>query len=185
MNIPVFKILLGDAEGILTMSLVEFPAVESDFLSFSKKNKMQFSLDEEQHIVFGCALRADFPIYRYDPYRGEYFVVFDKETIKDLYEKFMIEERVSNVNLEHSVYTNGVHLIQSFIKDTEKGISPVGFDDVADGSWFTAYKIENEEVWERVKSGEFKGFSVEGYFEIAPKEDIKDEIEALIDEILG
>ena len=64
------------------MSLVEFPAVEDNFLKFADEQQMQFSVDEEQHIVFGVALRADFPIYRVSQSLGEFYVVFQPHTIK-------------------------------------------------------------------------------------------------------
>lgn len=180
-KLPIYNITLGDSTGILIMSLVDSPAVESDFLKFANEEHIQFSLDEEQHIVFGCAMRADFPIYRYSQTNGEYYVVFSKETIKELYEKFMIEERFNTVNLNHQTNTTGVYLIQSFIKDTEKGINPVGFEHIQNGSWFTAYKIENNDVWDAVKAGKFNGFSIEGYFEL---QEPKDEVEELLDELL-
>lgn len=183
--LPIYDIILGNADGVQIMSLVEYPAVESDFLAFEKQEPMKFMFDDEQHIVFGCALRANYPIYRFDNRRGEYYVRFSPETIKDLYEKFMIEKRVDTVNLDHNTMIEGVHLIQSFIKDTEKGIDPIGFEDVSNGSWFTAYKILNDEVWDRVKAGEFRGFSVEGYFELEEPDEPKDAIEELIDEILN
>ena len=93
----------------------------------------------------------------------------------------MIEERFNTVNLNHQTDTTGVYLIQSFIKDTEKGINPVGFEHIQNGSWFTAYKIENNDVWDAVKAGKFNGFSIEGYFEL---QEPKDEVEELLDELL-
>lgn len=180
-KLPIYNIELGGAEGILKMSLVEYPAVESDFLAFDEQKELKFSIDEEQRIVFGCSLRSDFPIYRRSSNLGEYYVVFTKEVIKELYEKFMIDGRFNNINLNHGVDTNEVYLLSAFIKDTKKGLNPVGFEDINDGSLFTGYKIENDEVWEKVKSGELKGFSVEGFFEL---EEPKDEIESLIDELL-
>lgn len=190
-KLPIYNIVLGDAEGITKMSLVESPAVESDFLAFDKQEKMKFSMDEEQHIVFGCALRADFPIYRESEEFGQYYVVFSKDTIKQLYEKFMKDKHIMDVNVDHSDDVNGVYMIQSFIKNSNAGMNPVGFEDISEGSWFVAYKVENEEVWEKVKTGDFKGFSVEMYSNIelksskqerAPQE--IDDIEALIDELL-
>ena len=77
----------------------------------------------------------------------------------------------------HSIFTV---MIQSFIKDADKGIDPKGFESVSNGSWFTAYKVENDKVWESIKSGEFKGFSVEGLFELEEY----DELDELINEIL-
>lgn len=183
-KLPIYNIVLGKSQGIVKMSLVDMPAVESDFLKFEKEEQLRFSIDEEQHIVFGVALRADFPIYRVSPKFGEYYVVFSKETIKDLYEKFMIDQKFNDVNLNHETDTNGVYLLQSFIKDTDNGINPLGFEHIENGSWFTSYKIENEEVWQAAKQGKFNGFSVEGFFEL--EEPIKkDEIEELVDELLS
>ena len=188
-GIPIYNIIIGESCGIKKMSLVEFPAVETDFLAFEKQEEIKFAYDEQQHIVFGCALRADFPIYRYSERLGEYYVTFSAQTIKELYERFMKEGHKS-VNLQHETDTDGVYLIQSFLKDTNKGINPAGFESITDGSWFVAYKIENEQVWEKVKNGEFNGFSVEGFFDLQQteeefsKKDEKDEMEILIDELL-
>jgi hypothetical protein len=179
-KLPIYNIVLGDAAGILRMSLVESPAVDIDFQKFEKQH-LSFSIDDEQHIVFGCALRADFPIYRCSPTMGEYYVVFTKETIQELYEKFMIDQRFNNVNLNHFENTDGVYLLQSFIKNTENGINPAGFEEIANGSWFTAYKVTNDEVWNKIKSGDLNGFSVEGFFDVTEP---KDEIEDLVDELL-
>lgn len=185
MKLPVYNIVLGDADGIQKMSLVDMPAVESDFLAFAKENQqLLFSADEEQHIVLGCALRADYPIYRYNECLGEYYVVFTKETIKQLYEKFMIEGRVGDVNLNHDQDTQGAHLIQSFIKDTDKGINPKGFEDVKDGSWFCAYKIQDDALWRQIKDGKYNGFSVEGYFDLSEQFHKEQTLDEIIDELL-
>ena len=167
-KLPIYHITLGDAEGILKMSLVDTPAVEVDFLKFNKEaeQKMTFSLNEDEHIVFGCAMRADYPIYRFSPSMGEYYVVFTKENIKVLYEKFMFDSRFNDVNLNHFEDTKDVHLLQSFIKDTNKGINPIGFEHIEDGSWFVSYKVKNDELWEKIKNGEFNGFSIEGFFDL-------------------
>lgn len=181
MTLPVYNIVLGNADGVEIMSLVESPAVDSDFLAFEKvKQPLQFALNEEQRIVFGVAIRADYPIYRIGSSGFEYYVVFTKEIIKQLRDKFFSEKRTDLVNLEHSVDVKDVYLIDSFIKDSSKGLSPVGFEDIEEGSWFVAYKIDNDVIWNKIKAGEFKGFSIEGTFEFEKR----DETEAIIDEIL-
>ena len=95
-----------------------------------------------------------------------------------------MREGANNVNLNHSIDTDGCYIIQSFIKDSAKGINPTGFEDIKDGSWFVAYKIENEEVWQKVKSGEFNGFSVEGTFQLedidVPTDEIDDYVQSLL-----
>ena len=103
MNLPIYKIVLGDTDGIEKMSLVEYPAVERNFLAFSKDEKpLKFSIqDEYQHIVMGCALRANYPIYR-NQNGFEFYAVFTPEDINTLYQKFTIDEKINDVNLEHS-----------------------------------------------------------------------------------
>lgn len=193
-TLPLFKITIAnDEEGIDKMSLVSAPAVESDFLKFSKQEQIHLSVDDDQHIVLGVALRCDYPIYRISPSGDEYYIMFDAGAIRQIYEKFM--KNPNKVNLEHSVDTEGVYLIQSFIKNSEAGINPVGFEDIENGSWFTAYKVDNTDVWNKIKSGELNGFSIEGLFTLIETDiDIeeefnsdhgdKDEMEALIDELL-
>lgn len=184
-KLPIYKITRDGMDGITKMSLVEFPAVESDFLKFAEQESLKFSIDEEEHIVFGCALRCDFPIYRCDR-KGEYYVVFDKDNIQDLYQKFMYDKRGSEVNLEHNTDVDDVYLIQSFIKNTEKGLNPKGYENVSDGSWFVAYKVDNEDVWNEVKNGEYKGFSVECIAALDFEGDEpEDEIEQMINDIIN
>ena len=171
--IPIFEALVEDLEsGIYKISLVDLPAVESDFVFFNKEEKqVKFSIDnEEQRMVTGVIMRAEFPIYRYDEQFGEYYIKYSKDTIKKMAEKMMADNTFNNINLQHLDGTDveGVNLVELFIKDTSKGISPAGFEDIEDGSLFATYKINNEAIWEQIKLGTFKGFSLEGIFDIEP-----------------
>jgi len=109
---------------------------------------------------------ADLPIYRYDEIRGEYYVVFDKETIFEIAKKWARGDKYDAVNIHHDKAVKGLSLFESFIVDRERGIMPPkGYEEVADGSWFLSYIVNDDEIWTRVKEGEFKGFSVEGMFD--------------------
>ena len=83
-------------------------------------------------------------------------------------EKYLQENRQNNVNIMHenNSNVNGVQMVQMFIKDSERGVSPKGFEDIADGSLFAEYHITNDEIWGAVKEGTYKGFSLEGYFDL-------------------
>ena len=171
--IPVFEAQIVDpSDGIFKISLVDMPAVESNFLYFNKEDKcLKFAVaDEEQHIVFGVLMRADYNIYRYSPEYGEYYIRYTKDTIKKMAEKMLSDGVHNNINLQHEDGTDvtGVNLVEVFIKDVEHGIDPAGFEHIEDGSLFTKYKVENEKVWQSIKDGTFMGFSLEGYFEIEP-----------------
>lgn len=183
--LPIFEFYIDNLTGVSKMSLVDEPAVEVDFLHFNKEEvEMKFTIDDEQRIVFGVAMRADYPIYRRDNKYGEYYIQFSKETVKACAEKFLIEKHNEDVNTNHSTDVKGVHLIYSFIKDSDKGLSPKGFEEIEEGSWFTAYKVDNDDVWNKVKNGEFNGFSVEvnGFIEEVKE---VDEIDEFVNQLLN
>ena len=84
-KLPLYKMVLDDGEdlGVSKISLVEFPAVEEDFLLFENKEPKEYKFkvqDEEKHIVSGIVMVADRPIYREDSYGKGYYVVFPKES---------------------------------------------------------------------------------------------------------
>lgn len=174
-GLPLYRATFPtEADGILRVSLVDSPAVESDFMVFSKAEKVQmYSVhDEEKRLVRGVILRADYPIYRVDPHIGEYYITFGKAEIRELAERYLYDGRQNHVNLMHQRDSEvaGVNLRQIFIKDTENGIAPKGFDDISDGSLFGEYHVTNDEVWASIKEGTYKGFSVEIVGTIEPEQ---------------
>jgi len=169
--IPVYEAIIDSYDdGIYKISLVDSPAVESDFLVFKKDEQpMKFAIEnEEKRMVTGVIMRADFNIYRYSDNLGEFYMKFSKETIKKMAEKMMKDNTFNNINLQHTDGTDvdGVNLVELFIKDSEKGISPKGFEDIEEGSLFASYQINNDKVWESIKAKTFKGFSLEGIFDL-------------------
>ena len=184
-GIPVFDALITDEEtGMMKISLVDDPAVMSDFLAFDNIRKMQmYSVtDEEKRLVRGVVMRADFPIYRRDERLGEYYIIYKPETIRAMAEKYLAESRQNDVNVMHSTDVDGVQMVQWFIKGD--GVSVTGFDDIADGSLFAEFHILNDEVWNAVKAGDYKGFSLEGFFDLAPERD-KQTVEEIVDDLDG
>ena len=176
-NIPTLRATFDPTnplEGVFVVSLVECPAIGSLFFPFAKtpsgEEKINLSiLDAPQHKVIGCVLRADYPILRIDGEGKYYNLVFDKETIYELTQHFVKYNNTGNVSVLHNGKPlGGVELTQLFIKDKSKGIDPVGFEEVSDGSLFAEYKILNEEVWKGICNGVYRGFSIEGVFELAP-----------------
>jgi hypothetical protein len=162
-------------------------AVAICYSMYQDKTQMhKFAIqDEEKRIVTGAAMIADLPIYRRDDIRGEYYVVFDKESIFKIAKKWARSNQYNSVNAHHKTpIMNGVSLFESYIIDRERGVMPPkGFEEVADGSWFVSYLIDNDDVWAKVKSGEFKGFSVEGVFDFP--EDKEEQLIEQMKEILS
>lgn len=159
-----------DNTGLDAISLVSTPAVEIDFLCFEKdgSKEISFSANEDKHIISGIALRADFPIYRRNG-DYEYYVVFTKEIIRKIVNKYAKNGLFNSVNLQHNDlnFTNKAIMIESYIIDKERGICPIEFSDIEDGSWYVSFHIEDEMLWKEIKDGNIlNGFSVQGLFNL-------------------
>lgn len=165
MNYPIYNLIEGDVE---KMSLVLHPAVETDFMCFSKEEPLPLKFNDEKRIITGVAMLADTPIFRNNPEYGEHYVVFTKETIASIVEKFMKHKRTCAVNLEHSEDVNRISLMESYLIDNTKITSKL-FPDVPEGSWIVSYKVNNPDVYYQIKNGLLKGFSVEGLFTYGEK----------------
>lgn len=163
-GLPLFEAKMASGNcGVLRVSLVDAPAVESDFVSYgeNERPKLYEVTDEEKRRVFGVVLRADYPIYRADE-QGEYYIIFRPDDIRAFAQKYLADGLQNEVDLNHDFKSiEGAQMVQYFIKDTEGGIAPAGFEEIADGSLFAEYQITDEDLWQRIKDGEFKGFSVE------------------------
>lgn len=188
-NIPVYNAVISDEEtGMFKISLVDDPAVQSNFLAFDKTRKplMYAIANEEKRIVRGVVMRADFPIYRYDDRLGEYYIIYKADTIRQMAEKYLLESRQNDVNLMHEENSDvdGVQMVQYFIKDGDAGVNPTGFEEIADGSLFAEFHIVNDDVWQQVKDGTFKGYSLEGVFDLVPEQDEK-RVESIVDSLEG
>lgn len=167
--------------GMSCISMVYDPAVESDFICFSNE-EMNFTANEE-HCVTGVAIRANRPIYRNkDGY--EFNVVFTPDVIKKIVEKYTRENLWNTVSLQHdgNNITTAI-CVEHYIKDSSKGISPKGFEDIEEGSLFTTFKILDEELWQEIKKGDtIRGFSIEIMSDLVEKMSKEENIEDIIEE---
>lgn len=169
-GLPIYKATVNSDNAFMyAISLVEFPATESNFLAFDEQKKaLKFSIEnEDKRIVRGLVMGANLPIYRIGKGGFEYYIVYDKETIRNMAEKYLKMGFQNSVDTEHNEnYVKDVDMVQFFIKDTENGINPKGFEMYDDGSLFAEFKVNNDEVWKQIKEGTYKGFSLAGIFDI-------------------
>ncbi len=169
-NLPLYWAVVDDdaQTGLSYISLVDRPAIQRDFVAMGAAKNVALCAvaNEEKRLVYGAILRANFPVYRQDSQRGEYYLAFSPESIRATVEKFFADKQVGNVNLMHEPdsQVEGVNLVQLFIKNTAAGISPAGFEEIEDGSLFGEYHVANQEIWDAIKAGEYRGFSIEGTF---------------------
>ncbi len=160
---------------VQAVALVDEPAIAKNFLAFKTQNpqvrNMLFAVDVEKQIISGPAMLAGTPIYRKDAELGEYLVTFDKPTIFAIVQKFFYKGFNQHFNIMHdpAQRTKGVCIFESFITDASRGVQPMkGFEDAPDGSWFISARVNNADIWAKIKQGAIKGFSVEGVFKLIP-----------------
>jgi hypothetical protein len=130
---------------------------------------MAFAIQSEsEHIITGPLMIPQQLIYRNSEQFGEHYVKFSVDTIKQIAIKFSKKGYQKNVNLMHEadMKVDGLTMFESFISDSKRGIKPMeAFKDLPDGTWFGSFYVENPKVWDMVKEGQVKGFSVEGMFD--------------------
>jgi hypothetical protein len=164
----IYELVIEDEniDEVFAISLVEEPAIESNFVFFDKE-KVQFAaLSDEKRLVMGPILIPDKQILRVDGQGQPYHVFFKPETIKKLSEMYLKKKYTDSSTLEHDKKINGVTLVESWIKESvTKDKSALYNLNVPVGTWMGTFKIDNDEIWnDYVKTGEVKGFSIEGLF---------------------
>ena len=158
------KYKVGINSETYAISLVESPAIESDFIALSKEeeDKLQVFLESnEKHMLYGAALIPDKDIYRNNG-EQEFYINFSKESIERMSQDFMKEYRQYEIKTDHEDVANEVCVVESWlVSDSYKDKSNALGINVPEGTWMVGLKVNNIETWERVKAGELKGFSVE------------------------
>ena len=159
------KYKVGMNSETYAISLVESPAIEEDFIALSKEEeKVEIKLSEdEKHIVYGAVLIPDKEIYRNNG-ENEFYISFSKESIEKMSQDFMKEYRQYEVKTDHDKIADEVCVVESWIKTDlfkDKSVALGLNETLPIGTWFAGMKVNNIETWDRIKSGELKGFSVE------------------------
>lgn len=177
----ILDVNMDDNSGIEIISLVDMPAIQEEFLAFAEEMEVKLSLDDDKHIVSGPALIPNKKIYR-EVNGTPFYVEFSREAIERMAEKFFAQRNNTNVNLNHKYDVDDCVYFESYLTNKERGICPKEYADLPDGTWMVSCKINNPNVWECVKKGVLRGFSIEGDLIIKPKDTI-DTLEDLINVI--
>ncbi len=149
------------------ISLVTSPAIEQDFVFFGKeKNNLTFAkVDEEKRMLVSPALIPNKNIFRHNPNTQEdYYVYFSKETVRKAAELYLKHNNHHKATYQHQDRVSGVLTVESWIKEGDMDKSKLYGYDLPDGTWFVKMRIDNDELWSKIKGGELKGLSIEGYF---------------------
>ncbi len=193
----IVELVISDDSQELTIdaiSLVSSPAIEEDFVFFGKeKNNLTFAkIDEEKRMLVSPALIPLKQIYRYDAATdSDYYVYFSKETVRQASELYLKHNNHHKATYEHSDRVSGVLTVESWIiEDTKTDKSTLYGFSLPVGTWMVKLSISNDELWSRIKSGELKGLSIEGYFidrmeTMSKKEFSTEEVRTALKELLS
>lgn len=159
-----------ETEGVFGISLVESPAMESNFIALSEQKEIQLkAIDNEKRILLGAVLIPNKPIYRNQKGK-EFNIVFPAETIRLSMENFFEQGYQNASTLEHDEKQKlkDVTFVESWIKEDEVNDKSVKYGMTEPvGTWFAAMKVNNDEIWnDFVKTGKVKGFSIDGFFDL-------------------
>ena len=178
----IVELILDEEQegGIEAISIVESPAIESDFVALESQEVKLAEVDKEKKILLGALLIPNKPIYR-NGEEGDYYIFFSKETIVKASQMYLKNGYQNKSTLEHAKALNGLTLVESWIVESETQDKSRKYGlDVPVGTWMGAVKVDNDEVWdEYVKTNKVKGFSIEGYFADKmekPKKEIKEDM---------
>ena len=180
-----------EMQGVDAISVVESPAIESDFIALKSEEVKLAEVNKEKRILMGAVLIPEKPIYRRNG-EDEYYIYFSKETVVKASQLFLKKGNQGNSTLEHQKAIEGLTVVESWIvENTEKDKSAIYNLSVPVGTWMASVKVEDDAIWnDYVKTGKVKGFSLEGYFadkleekkQLSKNESIVEQIKSLINE---
>jgi len=176
--------------GIEAVSVVEYPAIEENFIALAKHEVQLKEIDQEKRILMGAALVPNKKIYRKnEKTKREWEIFFKEETVRKASELFLMRSNQNNATLEHAKDLDGMSVVESWIIEDDVHDKSVKYGfSLPKGTWMISMKVNNDDIWKRVKSGEVKGFSIEGYFadkyEMSAQNEEKEELIAYLKEIL-
>ena len=192
----IVELVIADNEelAIDAISLVTAPAIEQDFVFFGKeKNNLTFAkVDEEKRMLISPALIPGKTIFRHDPQTSsDYFVFFSKATVRKASELYLKHNNHHKATYQHQDRISGILTVESWIiEDSKLDKSTLYGFSLPVGTWMVKLKIDNDEIWSKIKDGELRGLSIEGYFtnkfeQMQKAEPTTEEIRTALKELLS
>jgi hypothetical protein len=191
-KVEIIELLIDETKleaGINAVSVVESPAIEENFIALKKHEVELKEVDAEKRILMGAALVPNKQIYRRNKDK-EFYIYFSEDTVRKASELFLMRSNQNNATYEHErKMLDGMSVVESWIIEDEKTDKSRLYNfNLPKGTWMISMKVNNDEIWQKVKDGEVKGFSIEGHFvdqyEMSLQQNEEDEIIEFLKEIL-
>lgn len=177
-----------ELSGIDAISIVEHPAIESNFIALNKQANIEVKLqaiDTEKRLLMGAILIPNKMIFRKDPNGEQYQIYFTNETVRKASELYFVKGNQNRSTYEHNEELSGLTLVESWIvEDEQKDKSNLYNLGLPKGTWCGSMKVNNDVIWnEFCKTGLVKGFSIEGFFIDKAEAKLNSQIDNLEEEI--
>ena len=164
----IIELILDEKDtemGVYAVSVVDEPAIEENFVALNKHSIELATIDKEKKLLMGPALIPNKQIYRKNSKHGEFYIYFSEDTVRKASEMFFTNGHQNSATYEHDKQIDGMTVVESWIiDDTEKDKSNAYGFSLPKGTWMISMKVNNDQIWNDVKEGKVKGFSIEGYF---------------------
>ena len=168
-DLPLYDITLEDfAQGMYKISLVDKPAIEENFIYFSKTEVVEMFANDERKEVVGPIMIPNKEILRFSPENGYYYVRFTEETIRDIMYNYSKKGLFNEFGIHHEYDTQDVVMLEVWMKESDNDKSKDYGYNLPNGTVFVKAKIESDELFSAIKSGEVNGFSIEIQADIKP-----------------
>jgi len=164
MDLPIYKVIFDEESEMIINSLVDIPAHLRYFIAQNGKSPLKFSINEEKREITGVVISANQPVYYYSKEIPECYMVFDPPTIKRIAMSYLGSNKSNLIDIQHDfrIRDGAITMIESYLTDEYKR-SPF---DVEYGSWIMTYKVNDNDLWEKIKSGKINGYSIAGNFNL-------------------
>jgi hypothetical protein len=187
-KMEIIELLIDETKletGINAVSVVESPAIEENFVALNKHEVELKEVDNEKRILMGAALIPNKQIYRRVKDK-EFYIFFSEETVRKASELFLMRSNQNNATLEHEKkMLDGMSVVESWIIEDEKTDKSRLYNfNLPKGTWMISMKVNNDEIWSKVKAGDVKGFSIEGYFVDKYEMSLQTEEEIIIEKLI-
>ena len=167
----VYKMFIDEEDqesGVFAISLVENPAIESNWIYLSKQFKIQLATaNNDKQLLIGPVLIPNKEIPRIDEETGEeYDIVFDEQVIEKAAQLFLQRQFNNSSTLEHEQPLDDISFVESWIVADPKADKTNAYGlSYPKGTWVVMAKVNNKDIWDNyVKTGKVAGFSLEGLF---------------------
>jgi len=164
----IIELILDDKDtemGVYAVSVVDEPAIEENFVALNKHSIELATIDKEKKLLMGPALIPNKQIYRKNSKHGEFYIYFSEDTVRKASEMFFTNGHQNSATYEHDYALSGMTVVESWIiEDSKSDKSRLHGFNLPVGTWMISMKVNNDQIWNDVKEGKVKGFSIEGYF---------------------